>query len=48
LALGKSGIHLSLTANIMDKRVGVNVALASEKGERALTPQISHYPSARW
>jgi hypothetical protein len=36
VALGRSGIHLSLTANTMDKRVGVKVVLMPDKGERAM------------
>ena len=36
VALGRSGIHLSLTANTMDKRVGVKVVLMPEKADRAL------------
>ena len=34
---GRSGIHLSLTANTLQKRVGVKVVLRSEKAERALS-----------
>lgn len=36
VALGRTGIHLSLTANTMDKRVGVKVVLMPDKVERAL------------
>jgi len=36
VALGRTGIHLSLTANTMDKRVGVKVVLMPDKADRAL------------
>jgi uncharacterized protein with ParB-like and HNH nuclease domain len=36
VALGRTGIYLSLTANTMDKRVGVKVVLQPERGERVL------------
>jgi hypothetical protein len=36
VVLGRSGIHLSLTANTLDKRVGVKVVLMPDKADRAL------------
>lgn len=36
IALGRSGVHMSLTANTMDKRVGARLVLSAERGERAL------------
>jgi uncharacterized protein with ParB-like and HNH nuclease domain len=36
VALGRSGIYLSLTANTLDKRVGVKVVLMADKADRAL------------
>jgi Domain of unknown function (DUF4268) len=37
LALGRSGLHLSLSANTMDKKVGVKVVLQPETADRALS-----------
>jgi uncharacterized protein with ParB-like and HNH nuclease domain len=37
LALGRSGLHLSLSANTMDKRVAVKVVLQPETADRALS-----------
>lgn len=36
LPLGRSGIHLSATANTMDRRVGVRVVIMPEQAERAV------------
>jgi hypothetical protein len=36
IALGRSAIHISLTANTMDRQIAVKIMLAPEKADRAL------------
>jgi Domain of unknown function (DUF4268) len=42
IALGRSGVHLSLTANTMDKRLRVKIVLMPDKADRALPLLLEH------